>query len=132
MAEVLCVRKTPCASCPYRANVPSGIWHPSEYQKLPLYDRDTFDQPTALFHCHQQDGTLCAGWVAVHGYELLALRIGVSAGTVAADVFDYTTTVPLHPSGTAACAHGLADVAAPGGRARHTIEKLRRARSNRG
>lgn len=121
-------RKTPCASCPYRANVPSGVWHPEEYEKLPAYDRPTSEQPPALFHCHQQDGALCAGWVAVHGHELLALRIGVATGTVPADVFDYTTTVPLHPSGTAACAHGLAQVDNPGDRARRTIDKLTRAR----
>lgn len=27
-------RKTPCASCPYRKDVPSGVWEASEYEKL--------------------------------------------------------------------------------------------------
>ena len=33
------VRPKPCASCPYRCDVPSGVWHPDEYAKLEVYDR---------------------------------------------------------------------------------------------
>ncbi|MCP3426923.1 hypothetical protein NBM05_13125 [Rothia sp. AR01] len=32
------------------------VWDASEYEKLPAYDRETIEQPTALFYCHQQDG----------------------------------------------------------------------------
>jgi hypothetical protein len=33
--------KYPCPSCPYRKDVPSGVWAPEEYDKLPAYDNDT-------------------------------------------------------------------------------------------
>jgi hypothetical protein len=59
------VAKAPCKSCPYRRDVPSGIWHSSEYDKLPQYDGEIVDQlmkgGQALFDCHQRDGNLCAG-----------------------------------------------------------------------
>lgn len=42
----------PCASCPYRRDVPSGIWAAEEYAKLPAYDADTPFQPPHLFLCH--------------------------------------------------------------------------------
>jgi hypothetical protein len=28
----------PCESCPYRKDVPSGVWSEGEYRKLPQYD----------------------------------------------------------------------------------------------
>jgi len=108
----------PCASCPYRRDVPSGIWQPEEYAKLPAFDADTALQPPNLFLCHQTDAEdprarLCAGWVGCHGDELLALRLAVVQGRVDGSVFDYETDVPLHPSGAAAAAHGLAEVGSP-------------------
>lgn len=78
----LCVRSGACSSCPYRRDVPAGIWHADEYEKLRAYDRDTSEQPMAPFLCHQQDGTLCAGWVAVHGMNLLGLRVGIASGKI--------------------------------------------------
>lgn len=56
----------PCTTCPYRRDVPSGIWAPEEYQKLLAYDRPTMQQPAALFMCHQGAGGLCTGWVQCH------------------------------------------------------------------
>ena len=60
MTGLLTVRKRPCPSCPYRRDVPSGIWHESEYAKLPQFDGPTQDQLAAgafaLFHCHSQPG----------------------------------------------------------------------------
>ena len=42
--------KSPCGSCPYRQDVPSGVWAASEYEKLPAYDApETFMQPPGLF-----------------------------------------------------------------------------------
>lgn len=124
MSDLLTPRKTPCASCPYRLDVPSGVWDRSEYEKLPPYDNDTGSQPPNLFMCHQQDGHLCSGWCAVHGDESLALRLGVSFGHVDPSAIGYTTTVPLHPSGRAAAEHGMKDYTAPQERARKTIEKI--------
>jgi hypothetical protein len=117
----------PCESCPYRRDVPSGVWAPEEYAKLPLYDRPTFEQPPAVFLCHQQDGRVCAGWAGCHDMdESLALRFaahGMPADTLDA-IRDHVSPVPLWPSGEAAAAHGLAEVDAPGADAERVIAKL--------
>lgn len=114
----------PCESCPYRRDVPSGIWDASEYEKLRQYDRETFDQPHELFLCHQGDERPCAGWVAVHGRELLALRIAVTVNRLEAWVMRYTTPVPLFRSGAAAAEHGMAEIDQPGPTALRAIRKL--------
>jgi uncharacterized protein DUF6283 len=102
----------PCGSCPYRRDVPSGVWHTEEYLKLIPYDRPIHEQPQGVFACHQQDGHLCAGWVGTHDMsENLALRFHVSGGHITAEEFfeicDYTTDVPLFESGLEAATHGL-------------------------
>ena len=119
--------KAPCGTCPYRKDVPPGIWHPSEYAKLPLYDGDTGEQIMkggySLFFCHQRDGQLCAGWVGCHDTRhLAALRFN----PVAPETYDYQSPVPLFASGAEAAAHGLAGVKAPGPAAQRSIMKLLR------
>lgn len=115
--------KAPCGTCPYRRDVPAGVWHPDEYAKLPPYDGETWGQPMALFFCHQQDGCLCAGWVGCHDQRhLLSMRLH----PVAPETFDYESPVPLFASGAEAAAHGLSGVESPDDRARHAIEKLAR------
>lgn len=119
----------PCSSCPYRRDVPSGIWDASEYDKLPAYDRDTGEQPATLFLCHQTNADdaksgLCAGWVGCHGQELLALRLAVSMGRVAPTVMAYTTDVPLFESGSAAAEHGKSEIERPNDRAVSVIRKV--------
>lgn len=126
----------PCESCPYRRDVPSGVWVADEYDKLPAYDEDTPYQPTGLFLCHQQDGRVCAGWVGCHGDQLLALRLAAAAGDMStADVvacLDYTSPVPLFNSGTEAAEHGKADIPAPGASARRVMAKVTRTKDRRG
>lgn len=122
---------SPCTSCPYRRDVPSGVWAEEEYRKLPEYDLETAFQPIGVFGCHQLDGRLCAGWVAVHEMEeSLALRLAVAAGVVdpreLAAVFGYRTETPLFGSGAEACAHGLEAISAPGADAVRTILRLER------
>jgi hypothetical protein len=122
--------KAPCRSCPYRRDVPAGIWHPDEYAKLPLYDGDTGEQVMkgafALFFCHQNDGQLCAGWVGCHDtLHLLAMRMH----PVAPETFDYRSPVPLFASGTEAAAHGLSGVNRPSQDARRAIDRLLRKAS---
>lgn len=117
-------RKVPCASCPYRKDVPSGIWAASEYEKLPAYDGPTYAQSPLPFFCHQMTGELCAGWVGCHGpRELLALR-----GIVPVDpsTFDYVSPVELFASGEEAMKHGLKDLEEPGPTAIRMAEKLRK------
>lgn len=108
-------RKTPCASCPYRKNVPSGVWHESEYEKLKLYDGEIEEQQSiASFFCHQDDGHACSGWLGHRDpQDLLATRIGISFGKLDPSVMDYTTTVPLFSSGAEAAEHGMKDIETP-------------------
>lgn len=115
----------PCGSCPYRCDVPSGIWSQHEYDKLPRYDGETWEQSERLFMCHQRDGHLCGGWLACHGpQELLALRFHGSE--VDPSVLDYATDVPVFQTGAAARSHGMRDIAAPGPKARKMIAGLAR------
>jgi hypothetical protein len=126
MTGKLSCAAAPCKSCPYRKDVPSGIWHASEYAKLVRYDEPTWVQPPGLFMCHQKNGRLCAGWVATHGAELLALRLAASKGDVDPAVFDYASPTPVFDSGAEAAAHGLKELDAPGRRAMTTMARLTR------
>ena len=126
----------PCGSCPYRRDVPSGVWHPSEYAKLPAYDNDTMGQPPHLFLCHQQDGRVCAGWAGCHdGAHLLALRFAAASGELTGDdltaTLDYATDVPLFATGADAAWHGMRDIERPDQRAQRTITTLTRKKAGR-
>jgi hypothetical protein len=119
--------KHPCGSCPYRRDVPSGVWSEDEYEKLREYDRETHEQPPSVFLCHQQDGRLCAGWVATHDMEnCLGFRIACSIEAVEDPdaVIDYETSTPLFDSGEEAARHGMEAVQRPGPEARQVIERL--------
>jgi hypothetical protein len=124
----LTVAKEPCVTCPYRKDVPSGIWHPSEYAKLPRYDGTIAEQAflgaLGPFMCHQKDGCLCGGWLATHGPEnLLALRV---ARDVDPSVWDYDPKTPVWASGAEAAAHGLEHIRDPREAARRKIAWLQR------
>ncbi len=74
------VRRRACAFCPYRRDVPPGVWHPEEYEKLRGYDAFTPEQPLAVFMCHSGPDLACHGWAVVHtsrghSRDLLALRL---------------------------------------------------------
>ncbi len=119
--------KAPCGTCPYRRDVPAGVWDASEYAKLPRYDGSTGDQlmmgATGLFFCHQNDGHLCAGWVGRHD---MRHNLAVRFWPVAPEVFDYVSPVPLFASGMEAAAHGMSGIDAPDRDARLAISKLAR------
>jgi hypothetical protein len=121
--------KSPCGSCPYRRDVPSGVWAAEEYDKLPEYDKETAEQPPAMFACHQGDGRACAGWVATHDMtQNLGLRIGMAFGHVASEDVDafmeYETATPLFGSGQEAADHGKRDLDNPSERASRVINKV--------
>ncbi|WP_410595431.1 DUF6283 family protein [Amycolatopsis sp. lyj-23] len=128
----------PCASCPYRRDVPSGVWDESEYAKLARYDAETGQQPSGLFQCHQNESDdaqrrICAGWAGCHnGDELLALRLAVFSGRIspetARETAMYQSPVPLFDSGTEAAAHGVRDINNPDPDAVHAIKKIQRVR----
>jgi hypothetical protein len=121
-------RRRPCASCPYRRDVPSGLWTAEEYDKLPRYDGTIAEQAmagaTGVFFCHQQAGHLCAGWVGCHDmHDNLAVRIHpdpIDFDTVLA----YESPVALFGSGGEAAEHGKRDITNPGPSARRKIGQL--------
>lgn len=121
--------KNPCGSCPYRQDVPSGVWVREEYEKLPQYDGETMSQPFGVFMCHQQDGHLCAGWVGCHDMtQNLGLRMAAGSGNLSIKEFDktldYVSPVPLWSSGREAHDHGIADVDEPSDKAVKIIDKV--------
>lgn len=119
--------KAPCKTCPYRKDVPSGLWAEHEYRKLPEYDRPMHEQPTQMFYCHQRNGCLCSGWVASHGARnLLSMRVHVHFGRVDPESFNYESPVPVFGSGAEAAAHGMRDIEEPGDRACRAIQRLAR------
>ncbi|WP_232530486.1 MULTISPECIES: DUF6283 family protein [Mycobacteriaceae] len=129
----------PCASCPYRRDVPSGIWAAEEYAKLPAYDADTPFQPPHLFLCHQTSADnprarVCAGWVGCHGSDLLALRLAAARGIIDGTELDINrttdTSVALFSSGADAADHGLRDIDTPDVRACEAINKIADRRSD--
>lgn len=124
----------PCESCPYRQDVPSGVWHSDEYLKLSAYDRPTAEQPTAVFLCHQQNGRVCGGWAGCHdGDQLLALRFAGMFDSLPVETAEairgYESPVALWPSGASAAEHGLVGVESPGADAQHLMGKLSRQRA---
>ncbi|MFD7540214.1 DUF6283 family protein [Streptomyces sp. NPDC059819] len=132
--------RRPCESCPYRRDVPAGIWASDEYAKLRRYDADTPDQPTGLFQCHQADADsavrrVCAGWAGCHeGGELLALRLALLHGRIDIATFEavveYVSPVPLFSSGREAATHGESGIETPDEKARHLISKISRTRND--
>ncbi|WP_327391332.1 DUF6283 family protein (plasmid) [Streptomyces microflavus] len=130
----------PCRTCPYRTDVPSGIWSQEEYDKLPPYDGPTWLQPLSLFLCHQHDADtegarVCGGWAGCHdGDHLMALRVATATGAITPETAEatrrYTSPVPLFASGTEAAAHGTRDLHAPTPEALHAMAKIKRTRTH--
>jgi len=115
--------------------VPAGLWAAHEYEKLPDYDNPIYAQPTQPFGCHQQDGRLCAGWVACHTAQhdghVMALRLLTRSGFLPLRVETYTTDVPVFASGMEAALHGISGIENPSAEARKAIDKLLRAEAKR-
>jgi hypothetical protein len=130
----------PCATCPYREDVPSGVWSEKEYAKLPAFDEPTWAQPGRLFLCHQHDrdddrARVCAGWAGCHDMdENLGLRLAVASGEVTIEtwqaVVEYASPVPLFATGAEAAEHGMREIEDPGPAARAAIDKIHRVRTD--
>lgn len=130
----------PCKSCPYREDVPSGVWSESQYAKLPPFDGPTHAQPQRVFLCHQADpdsgrARVCGGWAGCHDMDQsLALRVasaqGFITGETVAAVADYVSPVPLFASGAEAAEHGMREILNPGPEARAAAHKIARTRTN--
>ena len=117
------VRPKPCQACPYRKDVPSGVWASDEYDKLRSFDLPTAEQPFNGFACHSTPQMYCNGWAIVHTsrgheYDLISLRF--SPCEIPAPV------VELFDSGNAAADHGQREIEAPSTEALAKIEVLER------
>lgn len=133
MTEPAKARKNPCASCPFRTDVASGLWDESEYSKLPRYDLPIAEQPVAVFKCHSTPQSICSGWLGMgEPSDLLAVRVGLIEGRVDESVLSYTTDAELHPSGAAAADHGRRDIGAPSSEAHDARLKIIRLRDKIG
>jgi len=116
------VRAKPCLACPYRIDVPSGVWSWSEYEKLRPYDNPTGEQPFEPFACHAGPDQLCNGWAVCHTtrgneHDLLSLRlIGYPDIPV--------SKIPLHASGNDAADFGQQDIEEPTDEAKVVVDKL--------
>lgn len=122
-------RAKPCGSCPYRCDVPSGVWDASEYKKLLDFDGDIPEQKrTSIFMCHTGDSTVCAGWLGHDDpLQMLSVRLGLAFGKLDPSCASYTTKVPLFSSGAEAAAHGLRELENPNEDACTLIAKLEKA-----
>lgn len=127
------INRAPCASCPYRRDVPSGIWSSEEYEKILRYDNETWQQPPRAFLCHQADGCLCRGWLDVHGSGLLGLRIACAIGTLdpeaVSKALDEDPATPVFASAAEAAKHGRRAIKRPGKKAREMVSKLEKKRA---
>lgn len=129
MSETIAIHRAPCQSCPYRRDVPSGIWAPEEYDKILAYDEETWNQPPAVFMCHQADGALCRGWLDCHGSELLSVRIYAGRSLDAEQVAQALSegpAVPVFATAAEAAGHGRRSIKRPGSKARKLMQKLER------
>lgn len=122
------IRIGSCSSCPYRRDVPSGVWAAHEYDKLIEYDRPTAEQPWAPFMCHATPDHYCHGWAACHsnrgaGYELLALRMAEAREVVSQPALP-APDPRLFSSGVEAAEHGKRDIKHPSPAARRAVARL--------
>lgn len=128
MSKELHVPAEPCASCPYRKDVPHGIWHPTEYAKLRTYD-DGFQEIPALgvFLCHASNfkdrDSVCRGWLSVH-CDSVAVRLGVITGQIPPEAPFAKVKAKLFKTGKAAADAGMRAINRPGKAARKMIDKL--------
>lgn len=120
------VRAESCSACPYRKDVPSGVWSAAEYDKLAEYDKETGWQPPGGFSCHATPEVYCHGWAVVHGRqedtrEVLAFRIwGPPENGIPPE------GVPLFSSGAEAAEHGKRDIEHPSEEAKDVVARLMR------
>ena len=59
------VERTPCSSCPYRQDVPTGVWDPQHFLDVLKADAEPFRG--AMWGCHKyvkkEEQSFCAGWL---------------------------------------------------------------------
>ena len=124
----LLVQPSPSSACPYRCEVPPGVWAAEEYEKLRGFDDNT---EFGTFLCHHTPAigqkTVCRGWLTVHA-ESVAVRLAVARGLVTDDERYGLVWEPLYGSGNEAADAGLSGVAEPEEAAQRMMARLVRQR----
>lgn len=118
------VRSESCSSCPYRCDVPSGVWASATYDMLIPYDEPTQYQPIGPFMCHATPDHYCHGWAVVgqsqpRDHHLLALRMFPPDDGVIPEA-----RTPLFGSHTEAAEHGKREVDNPSDEAKELANRL--------
>lgn len=116
------IRGEPCIACPYRRDVPSGLWHAEEYFKLVKYEGETWEQPTGVFACHATPEFLCHGWAVVSGYDSLGLRLDAMRHNEPIEIPE--SRIPLFGSHREAAEHGLRQINKLTPAAKRMIDRL--------
>lgn len=86
--------REPCASCPYRIDVPPGTWHPEEFENLKAQDANQFG---SVFGCHATRKTgpqVCGGWLLDQrnrGAPCISLRLALMTKPEAATAYEQVT-----------------------------------------
>lgn len=78
----------PCSNCPYRTDAPLKLWHPEEYDKLLVMEKDYMG---AVYNCHKNNGSVCVGWLMKQDENRLPsimLRISLSKHGVTRQYMD--------------------------------------------
>lgn len=123
---------SPCGSCPYRKDVPPGVWSADEYRKLPEYDEGKMQ--LGIFLCHQTNAsgreTVCRGWLTVAA-ESVAVRLALARKRITLEQRDAPVLVRLYSSGAEACAAGLEGIKLPSAKAKRLVARLIRKGAGR-
>lgn len=131
MAKKLNVERSPCTSCPYRKDVPSGVWHFDEYEKLREYDTN---EAVGTFLCHHtldmSMETVCRGWLTVH-QESVAVRLAILTGAVTVEEVYAEVPEKLYATGNEAADFGQKKIEQPSRKARTVISRLMRNKKRR-
>jgi len=78
-------RKTPCEQCPWREDVPTGVFPAEAYRHSA---HTAYDAAMSTFACHMagaQHPATCAGFLLRHGAHNLSVRIALSGERIDLD-----------------------------------------------
>lgn len=117
-----------CDSCPYRRDVPPGVWAKEEYDKLPLYDCDAPMPALSSFLCHQSHATeiatVCRGWLSVHRDSVAARISQIKGELLPEDIPTADESNVYYESGAEAAKAGKRGVRRPSKAAKQKVRNL--------
>lgn len=79
-------RKTPCDECPWRRDVPTGVFPPEAFR---ISAGTSYDMARSNFSCHMKGAkrpAICAGFLCRGANHNMSVRMAVMAGSVNTDL----------------------------------------------